>query len=78
MGNAIGKPGTPWVVFSEEQSLQGMLETGLTPTMAKSYTQMGKTINGGFIQEDYRKHWPAQGKRKLGDFTKRFAVGYNK
>ena len=55
-----------------------MLGTGLTPTMAKSYTQMGETINGGLIQEDYRKHKPAQGKLKLGDFAKRFAVGYNK
>jgi uncharacterized protein YbjT (DUF2867 family) len=75
-GDAIGKPGTPWVVFSDEQSYQGMLDAGLSPTMAEAYTQMGKSINDGRIQEDYWKNKPTPGKMKLEDFAKRFATVY--
>jgi uncharacterized protein YbjT (DUF2867 family) len=78
LGEAIGKPGTPWVVFKDEQSLQGMLDAGLTPTMAEAYTQMGQSIHKGLIQEDYWKHKPVLGKVKLEEFAKRFAGVYGK
>lgn len=77
LGDAIGKQGIPWVVFSDDQSLQGMLDGGLTPTMAESYTQMGKSMHDGFLQEDYWKHRPVLGKLKMEEFAKRFAVVYN-
>jgi uncharacterized protein YbjT (DUF2867 family) len=76
LGDAIGKPGTPWVVFTDEQSLQGMLDAGLTPTLSEAYTQMGQSIHKGLIQEDYWKHKPALGKLKLEEFAKRFAAAY--
>jgi uncharacterized protein YbjT (DUF2867 family) len=77
LGEAVGKPGTPWVVFKNEQSLQGMIDAGLTPAMAEAYTQMGQSINSGLLQEDYWKHKPAPGKLKLEEFAKRFAAVYN-
>jgi uncharacterized protein YbjT (DUF2867 family) len=76
LGEAIGKPGTPWVVFTDEQSYQGMLDAGLSPTIAEAYTQMGKGINDGRIQEDYWKNKPTLGRMKLEDFAKRFATVY--
>ena len=78
LGEAIGKPGTSWVVFSDEQSLQGMLDAGLPETIAKEYTQMGQSINNGLMQEDYWKNKPVLGKMKLEDFAKAFAAVYNK
>ncbi|MFP5042069.1 NAD(P)H-binding protein [Parasediminibacterium sp. JCM 36343] len=77
LGEAIGKPGTPWVVFTDEQSLQGMLGAGLDEEIANGYTQMGKSIREGLIQEDYFKHKPVLGKIKLEDFAKGFAAAYN-
>jgi uncharacterized protein YbjT (DUF2867 family) len=76
LGEAVGKPGTPWIVFKNEQSLQGMLDAGLTPAMAEAYTQMGQSINSGLLQEDYWKHRPTLGKLKLEEFAKRFAAVY--
>jgi uncharacterized protein YbjT (DUF2867 family) len=76
LGEAVGKPGIPWVVFKNEQSLQGMLDAGLTPAMAEAYTQMGQSINSGLLQEDYWKHRPTLGKLKLEEFAKRFAAVY--
>src|SRR6218665_1533026 len=74
LGSAIGKPELPWIAFSEEDTLQGMLQSGLPEIFAKGYVQMGKSIREGLIQEDYfnRKEQP-HGQVKLEDFAKEFA-----
>jgi uncharacterized protein YbjT (DUF2867 family) len=73
LGDAIGKPELPWISFSDEDNLQGMLNAGLPEVFAKSYTQMGKSIREGLIQEDYySQNEQPQGKVKLEDFAKVF------
>jgi uncharacterized protein YbjT (DUF2867 family) len=75
---AIGKPGIPWVVFSDEQSMQGMLQAGLSATIAEGYNALGAGIRTGAVQEDYWKNRPASfGKIKLEDFAKAFAAVFN-
>lgn len=78
LGDAIGKPELPWISFSDDDNHQGMLKAGLPEVFAKSYTQMGKSIREGLIQEDYfsRNEQP-QGKVKLEDFAKEFAQVYH-
>jgi uncharacterized protein YbjT (DUF2867 family) len=74
---AIDKPGLPWVEFTDEQSLQGMLQAGLSPVIAEGYVQMGQAIRSGEMEADYKKNPPAQlGKIKLEDFSKEFAAVY--
>jgi uncharacterized protein YbjT (DUF2867 family) len=77
LGKAIDKPELPWIAFSDEETLQGMLQSGLPEVFAKSYVQMGKSIREGLIQEDYftRNEHP-HGKIKLEDFAKEFAQVY--
>jgi uncharacterized protein YbjT (DUF2867 family) len=77
LGEAIGKPGTPWVTFTDEQALQGMLGAGLDAEIANGYATMGAAIRSGAIQEDYWKNRPTLGKYKLADFAKAFAAAYN-
>lgn len=77
LSNAIGKPGIPWVTFTDEQSLEGMLQAGLVPTVAQAYTDMGKAIRTGLLQADYWKNKPELGHVKLEDFAKEFAGAYN-
>jgi uncharacterized protein YbjT (DUF2867 family) len=75
---AIDKPGTPWVVFSDEQSLQGMRQAGLSETIADGYNALGMGIRTGAVQEDYWKNRPASfGKIKLEDFAREFAAAFN-
>ncbi len=74
---AINKPNTPWVVFTDEQSLEGMLQAGLSKTMANAYVQMGKAFREGVAQADYWKNKPELGKIKLEDFAKDFAAFYS-
>jgi uncharacterized protein YbjT (DUF2867 family) len=78
IGTAIAKPELPWIAFSDEDTLQGMLQSGLPEVFAKGYVQMGKSIREGLIQEEYfnRNEHP-QGKVKLEDFAKEFAQVYN-
>lgn len=71
LGEAIGKPETPWVVFSDTQSLEGMKGAGMSEEMAASYTTMGKSLREGRMQADFFKNKPAYGKIKLEDFAKK-------
>ena len=77
-GAAVGKPELPWVKFSNEEALSGMLQMGLPEEMAKNYAEMGNAIHTGIMLEDYWKNHPAiAGKTKLEDFAKTFASVYN-
>ncbi len=77
-GAAIGKLDLPWIVFSNEEALQGMLGAGLPEEFAKNYVEMNTAINSGEMYSDYWKNHPASlGKTKLKDFVKEFAAAYN-
>lgn len=77
LGNAAGKPNTPWVPFSDEDTKNAMVQAGLSQDMAERYTTMGKAIRDGVLQEDYWKNRPATlGKVKLEDFAKVFGAAY--
>lgn len=77
LGNAVGKEGTNWVTFSDEQSYDAMLQAGLQPSLASLYVQMGKGIRDGKIQEDYYAgHQPLANGRKLEGFAEEFAQAY--
>ncbi len=77
LGNAVGREGTPWVTFTDEQARKGMLEAGLSPGFAELYILMGQAIQSGRLLADYwRKRPEVLGKHKLEDFAKDFAVAY--
>ncbi len=76
IGNEIGKPDLPWVVFSDEQAFEGLKQAGFTEEIARNYAEMGHALNAGTMQEDYWKNRPVLGKTKLEDFAKVFAKFY--
>jgi uncharacterized protein YbjT (DUF2867 family) len=77
LGSAIGKPELPWVAFTDEQALQGMVQAGLPQEIASNYRDMGQSIQSGKMFEDYWKKRPELSKTKLEDFAKVFAAAYN-
>jgi uncharacterized protein YbjT (DUF2867 family) len=77
LGAAIGKPDVSWVVFSDDQNLNGMLEAGLSAEVAKNYTEMGRAIRTGEMSADYFKSRPVLSKIKLADFAPEFAAAFN-
>ena len=73
-GTAIGKPELPWVEFTDEQSLSGMIQAGLPEEMAGLYTEMGTGLRNETIAADFLNNdGTIQGKIKLEDFAKEFA-----
>lgn len=76
-GAEIGKPELPWIEFTDEQSLNGMIEAGLPEEIAGLYTEMGAGLRSGAIEEDFLKNKTAvDGKIKLEDFAKEFAARF--
>jgi len=78
LGNAIGKPELPYVQFTDEQALQGMVQAGLNEDSALNYVEMGQAIRSGEMFAEYKKEPVQQGPVKLEDFAKAFAAVYAK
>lgn len=77
LGKSVGKVNTPWITFTDEQAVQGMLDAGLSPQWADLYKHLNSSIREGKLQEDYWKNRPEKlGKYKLENFVKDFAVVY--
>ncbi|RAV98486.1 NmrA family NAD(P)-binding protein [Pseudochryseolinea flava] len=75
LGKAIGRE-VNWVVFSDEEQKQGLLQAGVPEIHAQAYTEMGKAIRDGLMQGDARKHKPTLSPTKLEDFATEFAQAY--
>ena len=75
---SIGKPDLSWVQFTNEQSLNGALQAGLSQTLAEGYTTMGAAISSKELEADYwkNKEKATIGKVKLNDFVQQFAVAF--
>lgn len=77
LGAAVGKEGTPWIAFSDEDAYNGLLQAGLNESFATLYRDMGQALRNGTMQEDYWKtNTSVKGTFKLEDFAKRFAGAY--
>lgn len=77
LGTAIGKPELPWVGFTDEQTLGGMLQAGLSQEVASNYVEMGIALRNGTMAADYDQHKPILSKTKLEDFAQVFAGVYH-
>jgi uncharacterized protein YbjT (DUF2867 family) len=78
LGNSVGLPDIAWVEFTDDQSLDGMLQSGLSQTIANGYTEMGKALRSKVMEADYWNNRPAHlGKIKLEDFANEFAFAFN-
>ncbi|RYD56438.1 MAG: NAD-dependent dehydratase [Sphingobacteriales bacterium] len=77
LGSASGKEGLKWIVFEDEQSLQGMLKAGLPAVIAEKYVEMGRSMREGRMAEHYFATSNGQtGTVKLSDFAKEFEAAY--
>ncbi|MFD2943599.1 SDR family oxidoreductase [Flavobacterium notoginsengisoli] len=78
LGEAIGKPDLKWVLISDEETFNGLVNIGMQPKIAQGLTEMYAGLYNGTLGEDYYKNRPSQmGKTKLADYAKEFAAIYN-
>jgi len=77
LGKAVGKPELPWINFSDEDTLAGMLQAGLPEEIARNYAEMGSAMRSGAMASDYLKNKPAAfGQTKLEALAPVFAAVY--
>jgi len=77
LGKAIGKADLPWVNFSDEDTIGGMLQAGIPEEIARNYAEMGGAIRSGEMISDYLKNKPSVfGKTKLESWAPVFAAAY--
>lgn len=78
LGEAIGKPDLKWVLISDEETLNGLVQVGMQPKIAKGLVEMYAGLYNGLLSEDYYRNKPAvMGKVKLTQYAKEFAVIFN-
>lgn len=78
IGEAIGKPDLKWILTSDEDALNGLLDIGMNAKIAEGLVEMYSALRTGLLAEDYYKNRPAvMGKVKLKDFAKKFALNYH-
>jgi len=75
LGKSIGKD-LKWVLFTDDQQKQGLLQAGLSETHAQSYTDMGKALREGIMQADIRNSKVSFSGTKLEDFASEFANAF--
>lgn len=79
LGAAIGNPNLPWIEFTDEQALDGMLKAGLPTEIASLYVEMGQAIRAGKLQQDFEiQGQPIYGKIQLNHFAIDFAKRFQK
>ncbi len=77
LSKAIGK-NVPWVDFTDEQQLKGLLDGGVPATHAPAFVEMGVALRNGTMQEKVVAEKPALSPTKLEDFAKEFAEAFEK
>jgi len=79
LGNALGKPNLPWVVFDDEQLKQGIMQGGFSQHMADNFAEMGRAVGKGDIWEQYHADKAnVYGHRKFAEFARELGAIYNK
>lgn len=78
LGTAIGKPELPWIEFTDQQAIDGMMQAGLSEEIAKLYTEMGAGFRNGTIAAHFEQEGsPLVGTTKLEDFAVSFSKKFN-
>lgn len=76
VGDAIGKPGLPYVQFPYEDAKKGMIGAGMTPQMAGLMIEMNQAFNEGRLEPTQALTAGHRGTTPLKDFLKGFAAAY--
>lgn len=78
IGNAIGKPDLKWVLTTDQETLDGLVNVGMQPKIAAGLVEMYAGLYNGLLAEDYFKNRPSvMGKTKMAEYAKEFATIYN-
>lgn len=75
LGAAIGKPELPYVQFSEEQLLQGMLAAGISADVARALVELERALDRGLTAQ-YKRNAENTTPTTMEEFASIFATAY--
>ena len=55
IGEALGKPDLPYVAFDYEDAKQGMMQMGMSESLAAGYVTFSQAVNDGRLYEQYQR-----------------------
>ncbi len=74
IGKAIGKPDLQWILVSNEESLNGLVDLGMNKQIAAGLVEMYASLQSGLLSKHYFNNRPTMmGKIKMEDFAKEFS-----
>jgi len=77
LGGAIGKPELPWVTFSYADAKAGMMQSGLTESLASMYVEFSEATNEGRLGADVAQTGGVFTATPIEAFAQAFAGAYN-
>lgn len=77
LGVAIGIPDLKWLTFTDEQTKEGLAQSGVPAYMIPYIVDLGASIHSGKMGEDYELNKPIfMGKIKMQSFAEEFANAF--
>lgn len=77
LGKAIGRENLPWVQFSYDQAQAGMMQMGMSESLANAYVDFSKRTNDGSILSDYQRTPETTTPTSIEQFAREFAYVFN-
>lgn len=77
LGEAIDKPDLAWLTFTDAQTKEALVTSGVPDYVATNFVELGASLHNGKLLEDYREQVVSPtGTVKIDDFAKEFADVY--
>jgi uncharacterized protein YbjT (DUF2867 family) len=78
LGEALGKPGLPYVQFPYDDALKAMVAMGLSQDVAGSFIEMYQAFNDGVVKPTQPRSAQSTTSTSIEAFAKTFAEAYRK
>ena len=77
LSKAVGKDGVKYMQFPYDQAKHGMLQFGVSESVADAMTEMQKSMNDGPFLADYKRTPETTTRTSLEEFAEQFAAAYH-
>lgn len=77
LAGAVGKEGINYVQFPYDEAIKGMMQYGVSESVANAMVEFQKGINDGPVLADYKRTPESTTKTSLEDFAREFAAAFS-
>jgi uncharacterized protein YbjT (DUF2867 family) len=78
IGKAIGKPDLSYVQFSYEETEKGMMQMGMSLSVARSFVQFARSLNDGLVYDPGIRNMSNTTPTTFEEFAQSFAMAFSR